>query len=84
MSRYHVLGDWAAADQVFLEDALQNFGGAGPVPDALGIDDGDGALTTDLQTVRLGAVDAPRSHEVEFHEPALQEIPGFEGDSVAR
>ena len=48
-----VLLDHFSADQVLLDDLLQHLRGAGVVPDAIGVDDGDGTFEADLQAVGL-------------------------------
>ena len=66
---------WAAGDEMLLDDSLQGFGGGGVVPDAFGIDQGDGALLADAEAVGLGAIDAVE--EAEFGQAALEIVPGF-------
>lgn len=62
---------------MFLDDSFEDGRGAGPVPDALGVDDGDRALLTELEAVGLGAADgAVGADEIEFLETPLEEIPG--------
>ena len=45
-------------DEMFLDNALQNFGSARVIPDSFGIDDGDGALCADAQAIGFGAKDS--------------------------
>jgi hypothetical protein len=71
------LGDGVAGEEVFLDDAFEDFGGAGVVPGAFGVDDGDGAVDADLEAIGLGAVDeGVGAGEFEFLEAALEVIPG--------
>jgi hypothetical protein len=62
---------------VFLEDAFEDGGGAGVVPDALGVDDGDGAGHADAQAADLAAQDAACAAQLQFAQPLLEERPGF-------
>src|ERR1035437_877487 len=45
-----------SADQMFLDDAFQNFRRAGVIPDAFGINDSDWPLRADAEAVGLGAI----------------------------
>ena len=45
------LFDGDAADQVLGDDALENARGAGVIPHAFGVDDGDRPLLTETQAV---------------------------------
>src|SRR5258708_32453586 len=65
----------AAADQVFLDDPLEDRRIALRVPRALGIDDGDGAAFADAKTVRFRPQRAALLGEPEFLEPALEKLP---------
>ena len=46
-----------AADEMFLDDAFQNFRRAGMIPGAFRINDGDGAACADAEAAGLGAID---------------------------
>ena len=50
-----VFFDGDSLEDVFLEDAFDDFGGAGVVPGAVGVDDGDGALGAGAEAVGFGA-----------------------------
>ena len=64
------------ADQVLLDDALQNFRRAGVIPDAFGINDRDGPAHTDAQAVGLGAIHQRLgAGEIQFLEPPFQKFP---------
>lgn len=65
--------DGLAADEVLVDDAGEDFGGGAAVPDAFGVDDGDGALIAQAEAVGLGAVDAGLGAEALF-----EELPGAE------
>jgi hypothetical protein len=57
---------------MFLYDALQHFRGAGVIPNAFGIDDGDRALCADTKAIGFGAIDEWFwADKVEFFEAAL-------------
>src|SRR5690606_15065149 len=72
-----VVGDGAAADQVLLDDALEDLVGGGMVPGAFGVDDGDGTLLADAQAVRLRPVDARLAlNEAQLGQALLQVVPG--------
>ena len=73
------LCDRFSADEMFLNDTLQNRRGAGMIPDTFGIYDGDGAARADAQATGLAAVNERlRANELEFLEPLFQKIPGSE------
>jgi len=64
-------------DEMFLDDAFQDCGRTRVIPDAFGIDHGDGAADADPETISLGAEDQWRgADKVEFFQSALQELPG--------
>ena len=65
-----------AADQMFLDDPLEDRRIALPVPGALGIDDSNWPAFADAQAVRLGAEDAAVLGKPELFEARLQELPG--------
>jgi hypothetical protein len=71
------------ADQMFLDDPLNNFWGRRFVPDPFGVDQHDRALLADAQTIGLGAEDATgtiggRFVEAQFLEAAFEVVPGDE------
>ena len=74
----HVLVYRNTTDQVLLNDPLQHVGRAGPVPDAIRVNDRYRSLLADLQAVGLGPIDAALSNELEFNQPAFQIFPGLE------
>jgi hypothetical protein len=53
-----ILVDGLAANQMLLDDALENLRSSGVVPGPFGVDDGYRALLADAQAVDLAAVDA--------------------------
>ncbi len=66
-----------SGDEVFLDDAFQNFRRTRVVPHAFGINDSDGAAHTDAEAVGLGAEDQRlRTGQAKFLQPPLQEFPG--------
>jgi len=72
------VGDDAALEQVLLDDAFQDGGGAGVIPYTARIDDGYRAANADAQTVGFGAIDQGiRAGQIQFLEAALEEFPGF-------
>ena len=65
-----------AADQVFLDDALEVFGSAGVIPDDIGINDGDGATDADPEAVGFGPVDEGLgAAEPELGEAFFEKLP---------
>jgi hypothetical protein len=70
---------------MLLDDAFEDFGGAGVVPGAFGVNDGDGAADADAEAIGLGAVDEGLgADEVEFLEAFFEVFPGFDaGFAVA-
>lgn len=73
-----VTDDRLSADEMVLDDFLEDLGCAALVPGAFRIDDRDRAADADLEAVGLGAGDAGEgTDEVEFLETALEVIPGF-------
>src|ERR1051326_4125891 len=46
-----------APNQMFLNDSLQDFGCAGVIPNAFGIDDGDRTMQANAQAVSFGPID---------------------------
>ena len=75
--------DRSAPDQVFLDDPLEDGGRAGPVPDALGIDHGDGPLGANLQAIGLGSGHpGVGAGETEFTKTAFEEFPRLQSTGV--
>ncbi len=71
--------DDLTTEEVLLDDLFQNVRVAGVIPHAFRIDDRDGALEADAQTVGAGALDdAVRSGEPDFLEAFLEELPRSE------
>ena len=75
MLRDQALGDDASANQMFLNDSLENRWVAACVPRALGVDDGNRAAFADPKAVRLRAENAALFGEPELLQSALQELP---------
>jgi len=71
------LGDDFSADEVLLNDTLENLGRAGVIPDAVRINDGDRALLTNAQAVGFGAVDGriAASSQAEFFKALFEVFP---------
>src|SRR5438128_1955489 len=70
-----MVGDDSAADEMFLNDALENRRIARPVPGTFGIDDGNRSALADPQAIRLGSEDAALLGEAELLQPPLEKIP---------
>src|SRR6185436_482902 len=68
--------DRLAADQMLLEDALENGRIALSVPDPVGVDHGDGATAADVEAVGAGDVHVPLARQAQLLEPLVQELPG--------
>ena len=60
---------------MFGDDALKHAWGAGAVPHALGVDDGDRTLLAHAKTICFGAIDTSVLGEIEFGETLLQIFP---------
>ena len=63
--------DHLISDEMFLNNSLNNARGGGPIPDAIGINQQDGAFSANSKTVGLGPKDtggpiASRLIELEF------------------
>ncbi len=70
---------------MFLDDSLDHLGRRRVIPDAVGINHGDGAALADAQAIRLGAVEAARAlHQAAFGQSLLQIVPGGVGDFAVR
>src|SRR5260370_24688437 len=65
----------ASADEVFLDNPLENRRIALPVPRPFRIDDGDRPAFADPEAVGLAAKDAALLGEPELFEPPLQVVP---------
>lgn len=75
------VGDGLTFDEVFLDDAFEVFGGAGMIPNGIGVNDGDGSLGADAEAIGLGAVDeGVGAAEFEFGEAGFEELPSGEAD----
>ena len=76
---------WLAADQMFLDDALDHFGRRRVIPNAIGVDHGDGAVFANSQAIGLGAIDAAGPlHQAAFGQAFFQIVPGSVGDFALR
>jgi len=75
-----VFFDGDSLEDVFLEDAFDDFGGAGVVPGAVGVDDGDGALGAGAEAVGFGAEEVwgGAGGEAEFGDAAFEVVPGVD------
>lgn len=67
--------DRMSADQVLLNDALQNLGRAGMIPRTVRIDQGNRTALADAQTIGFGAINAAAASQIEFIEPLFQIVP---------
>ena len=73
--------DRLTADEVLLQDAFEDFGSGRVIPDAVGIDHGDGSVLANPQAVGLGAINAAvRPGQLSLGESLLEVIPGGPGD----
>ena len=73
------------ADQMFLDDAFHDIRSDGVIPGSIRIHDSDRTLLADSQAVGLGPVHTVLTFvEIQFFDPALQVIPGFETDFPRR
>src|SRR5438128_1341258 len=69
------LVDDPAADQMFVNDALEHRRIAAPIPRAFGIDDRDRAAFADPEAVHFAAKDAALLRQAELLQASLQEFP---------
>ena len=73
------LGDWRPAREVFVDKTWHLLRGHTVIPDAFGINDGDGALNANAQAIHLAPIDHRfRLDQVQFLEAPLQIIPGLQ------
>jgi hypothetical protein len=75
--RNEVVGHRPAADEMFLDDALEDWRIALAIPRAFRVDDGDGAGLADAEAVRLRAEHAV-VRQPKLDETPLQIIPGHD------
>src|SRR5439155_20643386 len=75
MPRYERIGDDAAANQMLLDDPLEDGRIALRVPRAFRIHDGDRAALADPQAVRFRPQNAALLGEAELLEPAPEKTP---------
>ena len=70
--------DHLTADEVLLDDPLEVFRGDMLIPDAFGVDDGDGSAAADAEALAACAVDGSgRGGQVQFGESRFEVIPAF-------
>jgi len=74
----------ATADEMFLNHPLENLGAAGMIPDAFGVNDGDGAVRADLEAVGLSTEDAAVAGELQFFQTAFEVVPRSEAVLLQR
>jgi hypothetical protein len=67
--------DYAAANQMFLDDPLEDRRIALRVPRAFGINDGDWAALADAEAIRFRPQNAALLSETELLQPALEKLP---------
>ena len=73
---------------MLLNNPLQDGGGTGVIPDALGINDRDGTMQADAQAIGLGAKDGRilARGQTQFLQPPLEKLPrlqaGFLGAAL--
>ena len=60
---------------MLLDHALEHLRCAVPIPDAIRVDERHRAAHADLETIRLGAVDAGIALQPEFYQAPLQKLP---------
>src|SRR5262245_32143788 len=77
-----VLSHHAAANEVFLDDALDYGRITRAVPGAVGIDHGYGTTFTDPKAVGLGAQHAALFGEPQLFQPAFQVVPRDEAPGL--
>lgn len=70
-----VVSDGVASDQVFLNDAFENFRVTLTVPAAFGVNHGDGSADTDAQAIGFGAGDAALFGQAQFFEAVFKVVP---------
>src|SRR5262245_10426178 len=75
MTRNHELANRLAANEMLLDDPLEDRRIAGGVPQPFRIDHGNGSAFADTQAVRFGAEDAALLRQAELLQPALEELP---------
>ena len=77
-----VLLDDISTDDVFLKDAFDDIRGAGVVPNAIGVDDGDGAVDAGAEAVGFGAEEvwSGPGGEAEFGDAAFEVVPGIDAE----
>ena len=69
--------DDLAADQMFLDDAFEDGRSARVVPGSLRIDESDGTVHANPETVGFGSIDQRFGpHQVQHFQPRFQELPG--------
>ena len=78
MLRDQLLVDNASADEMFLNDAVEDGWIALPVPRPFGIDNGDRAAFADSEAVHLAAQDTALLRQPELFQTTFQEVPGGE------
>ena len=71
-----------AADEVLLDNALENLGRASPVPDAVRVNHGHWTLLANPQAVCLGAVNPALADQAKLVQAFLQIAPGLEPHSL--
>jgi hypothetical protein len=67
-----------SANQMLLDDAFEDLWRAGPIPDAVRINDRDRTLSANLQAIGLGAIYATRTGQAQFSQAFLEIIPRLE------
>ena len=66
-----------AADQMFMDDAFQNYLCARMIPNAFRIDDRNRSADTNPETICFGAIDERfGADQIQFIQPAFQKFPG--------
>ena len=70
-----VVDDHATADQMFLNDSLEDGWIARAIPGPFGIDDCDRAAFADAKAIRFRPQDAALLRQAELLQPALEEFP---------
>jgi len=67
-------------DQVFLDNLLKNIRITRMIPNAIGIDNRNGALLAQTQAIRFGPVNSHFFAQIHLLQPFFQKIPRFQAN----
>lgn len=62
---------------MLVDDAFENPGGAGVIPDPLRINEGNRTPLADTKAVYLGAIDPTPAGQLKFLQASLEKVPGL-------